>query len=108
MIDLGRLARAVHLDAQRIGDSVYLVSGGATAHRVDLRVGEACDCDDRRIRGATCKHVLRAMLGEGDPDVLRALRDLVPLDGGRACFYTDCPQHESPTPAVPLAVEDGS
>lgn len=48
MIDTRRLAGAVHLDGQRVGDGVYLVSGGASMHRVDLMDAEACDCADRR------------------------------------------------------------
>ncbi len=85
-IDPVRLARAVHLDAEAAGDGRYRVVGGAQMHHVDLRAadGHECDCADYRVRASLCKHVLRAHLAEGDPEVLTALRTLVPRPKARA------------------------
>jgi len=80
-IDLARLRRAVHLDADRTADGRYRVWGGAQMHLVNLRRG-LCDCTDFELRrGQPCKHLLRSLLAEGDPDVLLALRDLIPAGG---------------------------
>ena len=35
-IDPGRLARAIHLDCQRVKPDTYLVSGGAADHIVEI------------------------------------------------------------------------
>ena len=78
-VDLLRLMRAVHLDACRAADLEYVISGGATVHRVNLAGVEPCDCYDHRVDGHRCKHLLRVALAEGDSEVLRALRQLIPL-----------------------------
>lgn len=72
-----RLARAVHLDAQRTGGG-WCVSGGAALHLVsdDLT---ACDCADFVIRGGVCKHQLAARLASGDAETLRELRALIAI-----------------------------
>jgi hypothetical protein len=76
MIDLDRLARAIHLDDVRCGYGT-MVSGGSLAHRVDD--GGTCDCRDFEIRGGPCKHVLAVLLRNADAEVLKALRGLVPM-----------------------------
>ncbi len=85
-IDPIRLARAVHLDAEAAGDGRYRVLGGAMLHHVDLLAADGfeCDCADYRIRTPLCKHMLRARLAEGDPEVLAALRGLVSQPKARA------------------------
>lgn len=82
-IELRRLARAIHLDVQRVGDGLYRVSGGEQEHLVDLRATQECDCEDRAYRGAVCAHLLACMLAEGDRDCLRSLRYWVPRPGAR-------------------------
>ena len=79
VIDEGRLARAVHLDATRVGSGhrCYQVTGGARTHVVDLDDG-LCDCEDHLWRNMTCKHILVCQLREGDGEVIAALRELVP------------------------------
>ena len=82
-IELQRLARAVHLDAERIADHTYRVSGGEREHRVCLDASPECDCEDAVYRRAACSHTLAAMLMEGDRDCLRTLRFWVPRPGAR-------------------------
>jgi SWIM zinc finger len=80
-IDRSRLARAVWLDAHRVGPpGEYRVSGGQTLHQVRLYAddGELCDCSDFLFHRQPCKHVLAAQLREGEEKAIRALRFLVP------------------------------
>jgi hypothetical protein len=76
--DLGRLARAVHLDAVRLVNGAWRVTGGANVHEVTSEA-TACDCTDYGVRGGACKHLLAVRLHTGDPETLAALRALVPL-----------------------------
>lgn len=78
LIDLRRLARAVHLDVRRLADHQYEVTGGSRRHLVDLGASIECDCPDRGYRHVVCSHLLAAMLAEGDRDCLRTLRVWVP------------------------------
>ena len=82
-VDLRRLCRAVHADAVRIGDHRYRVTRADHTQLVDLGAepGAECSCPDYRIRGALCCHVLAAHLAEGNPEVLRFLRALIPYPG---------------------------
>jgi len=80
VMDTARLARAVHLTAQRVARGRYVVTGGAGAHVVTVtESGAACDCADFSIRGGPCKHIVACRLRRGDPSMLAALRDLVPM-----------------------------
>jgi predicted nucleic acid-binding Zn finger protein len=75
--DLARLRRAVHLDVERIDSGVWVVTGGSGSHVVRA---DECDCADFIMRRAKCKHLLAVALRTSrDPDVIRALRELVPL-----------------------------
>jgi hypothetical protein len=71
-----RLARAVHLDAERIAGGAWTVTGGATPHTVTADAS-ACDCTDYTVRGGPCKHILAVRLRSGDSATLDALRGLV-------------------------------
>ena len=51
-----------------VGDRIVLVDGRYLC----------CDCPDHLVRGAECKHLLATRLNCGDPDVVKALRMLVP------------------------------
>lgn len=78
-VDLERLERSLELRVKPAGRGRYRVSGGEEPHWVDLRTlnQPRCDCGDHLWREAACKHILAAMLREGDERVLRALARLV-------------------------------
>lgn len=76
MHELGRLARALHLQVDRKGD-FWHVSGGVGVHVVNADA-TSCDCADFVIRGALCKHRVAIQLRLGNPDAIAALRELVP------------------------------
>ena len=80
-IEPGRLRRAVHLDAERLPDGSWRVTGGKGAHIVTAD-GSACDCTDYGVRQFVCKHRAAVLLRLGDADVLLALREFVPQGGG--------------------------
>ena len=82
-ISLDRLARAVHLNVERLTDHRYRVSGGEREHLVSLDEALECDCENRAYRGVACAHLLACMLAEGDRDCLRSLRYWVPRPGAR-------------------------
>ena len=78
-IDLSRLERSLELEGSRVGPGRYRVTGGVQPHWVDLFSAELprCDCGDHLWREQICKHILAALLREGDERVLAALRGLV-------------------------------
>jgi len=78
-VDLPRLERSLGLRVQPAGRGRYRVSGGGEPHWVDLHSTEhpRCDCGDHLWREAVCKHILAAMLREGDERVLGAIAELV-------------------------------
>jgi hypothetical protein len=77
MPDLDRLVRAVHLDAERLANGAWCVSGGEREHVVSADA-KLCDCADFTIRAVECKHMLAVRLRLGDADVIRTLRLVVP------------------------------
>jgi uncharacterized Zn finger protein len=79
-VDLDRLERGVQLVADRTGPRRYRVTGGATEHWVDLGATGArprCDCGDYLWRDRECKHILAAMLREGNAGVISAIGPMV-------------------------------
>ena len=78
-IDLGRLERSLDLYADRAAPGRYRVAGGSMIHWVDLYTEglPRCDCGDHLWRDQICKHILAALLREGDERVLTALRTLI-------------------------------
>jgi hypothetical protein len=78
-IDLPRLERSLALRTQRVGHGQYEVSGGAGSHWVDLYGANQarCDCGDHLWREQVCKHILAALLREGNGGVVGALGRLV-------------------------------
>ncbi len=79
VIEAGRLRRAVHLTAKPIDVAAYRVRGGTRDHMVEVVDGRCyCDCVDAQVRGPGCKHALLVRLLGGDPEVVKALRQLVP------------------------------
>lgn len=78
-VDPARLERGVALVATRVAPGRYRVEGGAETHWVDLVSPHhpRCDCGDHLWRDTICKHLLAALLREGDPAVIGAVADLV-------------------------------
>ena len=79
-VDLDRLERGVQLVAERTGPRRYRVTGGAVEHWVDLGATGArprCDCGDYLWRDRDCKHILAAMLREGNAGVISAIGPMV-------------------------------
>lgn len=78
-VDLDRLERGLALAAERVGRGRYRVTGGAQDHWVDLMTAShpRCDCGDHVWREQVCKHILAALLREGDERVVRALATVV-------------------------------
>ena len=74
-----RLERSLALSATRFGRGRYRVTGGAQTHWVDLYTTNfpRCDCGDHLWRDRICKHILAALLREGDERVLTSLGLLV-------------------------------
>jgi len=77
--ETARLERSLGLSGRRMEPGRYLVTGGQEQHWVDLRdpANPRCDCGDYLWRERTCKHILAALLREGDERVIRALGSLV-------------------------------
>ena len=74
-VDLDRLERSLELEGERVGHGRYRVSGGSSVHWVDLysSAHPRCDCGDHLWREQICKHILAALLREGNERVVRAL-----------------------------------
>lgn len=89
-VELRRLARAVHLDVERLDLAVWRVRGGAESHVVKRSSLGAltCDCADAVMRKALCKHVLSVQLYAGDRDTIRALRSIVSVPRGEPSTST--------------------
>jgi hypothetical protein len=77
-VKLDRLERSLELQGQRVAPGRYRVTGGSQTHWVDLYTTSLprCDCGDHLWRERICKHILAALLREGDERVLTALRAL--------------------------------
>ena len=79
-VDLDRLERGVQLTAERTGPRRFRVTGGSSEHWVDLGATGArprCDCGDYLWRDRECKHILAAMLHEGNLGVISAIGPMV-------------------------------
>ena len=79
-VDLDRLERGVQLVAEKIDFRRFRVTGGSTEHWVDLGATGArprCDCGDYLWRDRDCKHILAAMLHEGNAGVISAIGPMV-------------------------------
>jgi hypothetical protein len=74
-IDSERLERSLQLAGERVGSGRYRVTGGAQDHWVDLYTTShpRCDCGDHLGRERLCKHILAALLREGNDRVVAAL-----------------------------------
>src|SRR5215211_580656 len=78
-VDLDRLERSLGLHGERVGNGRYRITGGTQTHWVDLYTTRhpRCDCGDHLWRDRICKHILAALLREGDEHVLTSLGMLV-------------------------------
>ena len=78
-VDITRLERSLSLKGERVGDGRYHFSGGAHDHWVDLYTTghPRCDCGDHLWRDRICKHILAALIREGNERVVRALGTVV-------------------------------
>jgi hypothetical protein len=78
-VDTARLERSLALKGNRVGDGRYHFTGGAQEHWVDLYTASypRCDCGDHLWREQVCKHILAALLREGNERVVRALGGVV-------------------------------
>lgn len=78
-VDLERLERSLGLRVRPAGRGRYQVLGGDEPHWVDLATANQprCDCGDHLWRERICKHILAALLREGDERVLGAVSALV-------------------------------
>jgi hypothetical protein len=78
-VDLDRLERSLSLDGERVGHGRYRLIGGGHEHWVDLYTASIprCDCGDHLWRDRICKHILAALLREGNDTVVRALGALI-------------------------------
>ena len=77
-VDLSRLERSLGLHGERVADGRYRVTGAGREHWVDLVTAThpRCDCGDHIWRERICKHILAALLREGDQRVVQALAAL--------------------------------
>ena len=78
-VDLERLERSLGLRGERVGHGRYRVTGGEHDHWVDLYTTShpRCDCGDHLWRDRICKHILAALLREGNDRVVTALGRLL-------------------------------
>jgi len=78
-VDVARLERSLALKGNRVGQGRYHFTGGAQEHWVDLYTSgyPRCDCGDHLWRDRICKHILAALLREGNELVVRALSVVV-------------------------------
>jgi hypothetical protein len=78
-VDIARLERSLALEGHRVGQGRYHFTGGAQDHWVDLYSAHMprCDCGDHLWRERICKHILAALLREGNERVVRALGSVV-------------------------------
>ena len=74
-VDLDRLERCLVLHGEKVGHGRYHITGGDHDHWVDLYTTSIprCDCGDHVWRERICKHILAALLREGNGRVVDAL-----------------------------------
>jgi hypothetical protein len=78
-VDIARLERSLALRGERVGEGRYHFTGGSQDHWVDLysAAHPRCDCGDHLWRDQICKHILAALIREGNERVVRALGSVV-------------------------------
>lgn len=103
-IDIGRLERALGLRAEPAGLGRYRIIGGESEHWVDVHAASHphCDCGDYIWRDRVCKHIMAALMREGNERVIRAVGEL--LAALRATSYRRFPGRPAGTARVLLRV----
>ena len=78
-VDSARLERSLTLRGERVGHGRYRFTGGSEPHWVDLYTSALprCDCADFLWRETICKHILAALIREGNEQVLTEVGRLV-------------------------------
>jgi hypothetical protein len=78
-IDRARLERSLTLRGERVGHGRYYFTGGREPHWVDLYTAAfpRCDCADHVWREAICKHILAALIREGNERVIGEVGRLI-------------------------------
>ena len=78
-IDTARLERGLRLHGEKVGHGRYRFTGGEEPHWVDLYTAAypRCDCADHLWRDAICKHILAALIREGNERIIGAVGQLV-------------------------------
>jgi hypothetical protein len=78
-IDRSRLERSLGLTGERVGHGRYHFVGGKEPHWVDLYTAAfpRCDCADHVWRESICKHILAALIREGNERVIGEVGRLV-------------------------------
>jgi hypothetical protein len=78
-VDRSRLERSLGLRGERVGHGRYHFTGGKDPHWVDLYTAAfpRCDCADHIWRDAICKHILAALIREGNERVIAEVGSLV-------------------------------
>jgi hypothetical protein len=71
-VDRSRLERSLGLHGERVGYGRYHFTGGSEPHWVDLYTAAfpRCDCADHLWRDAICKHILAALIREGNEMII--------------------------------------
>ena len=74
-VDHARLLRSLALLGERVGHGRYHFVGGSEPHWVDLYTAAIprCDCADHLWRETICKHILAALIREGNERVIGEL-----------------------------------
>lgn len=77
-VDPSRLERSLGLVAEQAWHGRYRIAGGSQEHWVDLYTSShpRCDCGDHLWRDRVCKHILAALMREGNERVIRAVGTL--------------------------------
>ena len=77
-VDVARLERSLGLRAEHVGDGRYRIIGVEHEHWVDLYSSShpRCDCGDYLWRDRVCKHILAALMREGNERVIQAVGNL--------------------------------
>ena len=78
VVDVARLERSLGLRAEHVGHGRYRIVGGEHEHWVDLysAAHPRCDCGDYLWRDRVCKHILAALMREGNERVIQAVGGL--------------------------------
>jgi hypothetical protein len=78
-VDRARLERSLTLHGERVGPGRYRLTGGKEPHWVDLYTAAhpRCDCADHLWRETICKHILAALIREGNERVIGEVGRLV-------------------------------